>query len=300
MNQQDEKILQPKIASRQVTTHILKAFGLHMSKKLGQNFLIDAGIVQGIVDAAQIRPGDHVLEIGPGIGTLTQGLAEAGADVTAVELDKKLPAVLAETLKAYDHVRIVPGDILKVDIPALMGTEPFKVVANLPYYITTPILMTLLERRLPITTMVTMVQKEVAERMTARPGSRAYGALSVAVQYYTEPEIVLNVPPRSFIPAPEVDSVVIACRVRSVPAVRVSEEKMFFRVVRAAFGQRRKTLANALRGGGFPKEQVRDAMERAQMDPQRRGETLSLEEFGRLADAFAELAKNAEIHIDTM
>lgn len=300
MNQQDEKILQPKIASRQVTTHILKAFGLHMSKKLGQNFLIDAGIVQGIVDAAQIRPGDHVLEIGPGIGTLTQGLVEAGADVTAVELDKKLPAVLAETLKAYDHVRIVPGDILKVDIPALMGTEPFKVVANLPYYITTPILMTLLERRLPITTMVTMVQKEVAERMTARPGSRSYGALSVAVQYYTEPEIVLNVPPRSFIPAPEVDSVVIACRVRSVPAVRVSEEKMFFRVVRAAFGQRRKTLANALRGGGFPKEQVRDAMERAQMDPQRRGETLSLEEFGRLADAFAELAKNAEIHIDTM
>lgn len=300
MNQQDEKILQPKIASRQVTTHILKAFGLHMSKKLGQNFLIDAGIVQGIVDAAQIHPGDHVLEIGPGIGTLTQGLAEAGADVTAVELDKKLPAVLAETLKAYDRVRIVPGDILKVDIPVLMGQEPFKVVANLPYYITTPILMTLLERRLPITMMVTMVQKEVAERMTARPGSRSYGALSVAVQYYTEPEIVLNVPPRSFIPAPEVDSVVIACRVRSVPAVKVSEEKMFFRVVRAAFGQRRKTLANALRGGGFPKEQVRAAMERAQMDPQRRGETLSLEEFGRLADAFAELAKNAEIHIDTM
>lgn len=300
MNQQDEKILQPKIASRQVTTHILKAFGLHMSKKLGQNFLIDAGIVQGIVDAAQIHPGDHVLEIGPGIGTLTQGLAEAGADVTAVELDKKLPAVLAETLKAYDRVRIVPGDILKVDIPALMGQEPFKVVANLPYYITTPILMTLLERCLPITMMVTMVQKEVAERMTARPGSRSYGALSVAVQYYTEPEIVLNVPPRSFIPAPEVDSVVIACRVRSVPAVKVSEEKMFFRVVRAAFGQRRKTLANALRGGGFPKEQVRAAMERAQMDPQRRGETLSLEEFGRLADAFAELAKNAEIHIDTM
>lgn len=300
MNQQDEKILQPKIASRQVTMHILKAFGLHMSKKLGQNFLIDAGIVQGIVDAAQIHLGDHVLEIGPGIGTLTQGLAEAGADVTAVELDKKLPAVLAETLKAYDRVRIVPGDILKVDIPALMGQEPFKVVANLPYYITTPILMTLLERRLPITMMVTMVQKEVAERMTARPGSRSYGALSVAVQYYTEPEIVLNVPPRSFIPAPEVDSVVIACRVRSVPAVKVSEEKLFFRVVRAAFGQRRKTLANALRGGGFPKEQVRAAMERAQMDPQRRGETLSLEEFGRLADAFAELAKNAEIHIDTM
>ena len=146
----EEKIVQPKIASREVTTHILKAFGLHMSKKLGQNFLIDAGIVQGIVDAADIQPGERVLEIGPGIGTLTQGLAEAGADVTAVELDKKLPAVLAETLKAYPNVTIVPGDILKVDIPSIMGEGTFKVAANLPYYITTPIIMTLLERRLPI------------------------------------------------------------------------------------------------------------------------------------------------------
>ena len=282
-----EEIIQPKIASREVTTHILKAFGLRMSKKLGQNFLIDAGIVQGIVDAAEIEPGDRVLEIGPGIGTLTQGLAEAGAEVTAVELDKKLPAVLAETLKAYENVTIVPGDILKVNSPAIMGDAPFKVAANLPYYITTPILMALLERHLPITRMVTMVQKEVAERMVAGPGSKTYGALSVAVQYYTEPEIVLNVPPRSFIPAPEVDSVVIACKVRETPAVDVMEEKMFFRVVKAAFGQRRKTLANALCGGGFPKEQVRDAMERAGIDPTRRGETLTLEEFGRLADAFS-------------
>src|SRR5574344_2329722 len=161
MNQQDEQIIQPQIASREVTTHILKAFGLHMSKKLGQNFLIDAGIVRGIVDAADIHPGDRVLEIGPGIGTLTQGLAEAGADVKAVELDKKLPAILAETLKAYENVTIVPGDILKVNIPEIMGEGPFKVAANLPYYITTPILMTLLERHLPITTMVTMVQREV-------------------------------------------------------------------------------------------------------------------------------------------
>ena len=182
MNKEDEKVLQPKIASREVTMHILKAFGLRMSKKLGQNFLIDARIVQGIVDAAEVKPGDRVLEIGPGIGTLTQGLAEAGADVTAVELDKKLPAVLKETLKAYDNVRIVPGDILKVNIPEIMGEAPFKVAANLPYYITTPILMALLERHLPITHMVTMVQKEVAERMTAKPGSRIYGALSVAVQ----------------------------------------------------------------------------------------------------------------------
>ena len=293
MNHQDEEILQPKIASRSVTNHILKAFGLRMSKKLGQNFLIDASIVQGIVDAADIQPGERVLEIGPGIGTLTQGLAEAGAQVTAVELDKKLPAVLAETLKAYDNVTIVPGDILKVNIPEIMGDGPFKVAANLPYYITTPILMTLLERHLPITRMVTMVQKEVAERMIAKPGSRIYGALSVAVQYYTEPEIVLDVPPRSFIPAPEVDSVVIACKVRETPAVDVIDEKMFFRVVKAAFGQRRKTLSNALKGGGLPKEQVRDAMENAGIDMTRRGETLSLEEFGRLADEFAKLAKNA-------
>ncbi|WP_303297881.1 16S rRNA (adenine(1518)-N(6)/adenine(1519)-N(6))-dimethyltransferase RsmA [Mitsuokella multacida] len=287
MNKEDEKVLQPKIASREVTQHILKAFGLRMSKKLGQNFLIDARIVQGIVEAAEIEPSDRVLEIGPGIGTLTQGLAEAGADVTAVELDKKLPAVLKETLKAYDNVRIVPGDILKVNIPEIMGEAPFKVAANLPYYITTPILMTLLERRLPITHMVTMVQKEVAERMTAKPGSRIYGALSVAVQYYTEPEIVLDVPPRSFIPAPEVMSVVVSCRVRKEPAVAVQDEKLFFRVVKAAFGQRRKTLMNALKGGGFSKEAVRDALEQSGIDPTRRGETLTLEEFGRLADAFA-------------
>ncbi|WP_187620244.1 16S rRNA (adenine(1518)-N(6)/adenine(1519)-N(6))-dimethyltransferase RsmA [Selenomonas ruminis] len=293
MNHQDEEILQPKIASRSVTNHILKAFGLRMSKKLGQNFLIDASIVQGIVDAAEIQLGERVLEIGPGIGTLTQGLAEAGAEVTAVELDKKLPAVLAETLKAYDNVTIVPGDILKVNIPEIMGEGPFKVAANLPYYITTPILMALLERHLPITRMVTMVQKEVAERMIAKPGSRTYGALSVAVQYYTEPEIVLDVPPRSFIPAPEVDSVVIACKVRETPAVDVMDEKMFFRVVKAAFGQRRKTLSNALKGGGFPKEQVRDAMEAAGIEMTRRGETLSLEEFAKLADEFTKLAKNA-------
>ena len=290
MNEEDEKLLHPTIASRAVTQHILKAFGLHASKKLGQNFLIDAGIVRGIVEAAEVQPGDRVLEIGPGIGTLTQGLAEAGADVRAVELDKKLPAVLAETLKGYGNVRIIPGDILKTDIRAVMGEGPFKVAANLPYYITTPILLSLLEQHLPITHRVTMVQKEVAERMIAKPGSKAYGALSVAVQYYTEPAIVLDVPPRSFIPAPEVDSCVIACRVRETPAVAVREEKRFFRVVRAAFGQRRKTLANALKGGGFPKEQVRDAMERAGVDPLRRGETLSLAEFAALSDAFSDLA----------
>lgn len=284
-----KEYIMPNIASREVTTHILKAFGLRMSKKLGQNFLIDRHIVQGIVDAAEINAGDKVLEIGPGIGTLTQGLAEAGANVTAVELDKKLPAVLKETLKGYDNVKIVPGDILKVNIKEIMGEGEFKVAANLPYYITTPILMTLLERHLPITNMVTMVQKEVAERMIAEPDSKAYGALSVAVQYYTEPRIVLDVPPRSFIPAPEVDSVVIACKVRKTPAVAVTDEKMFFRVVKAAFGQRRKTLANALKGGGFPKEKINPAMEQANIELNRRGETLSLTEFASLADAFGKL-----------
>lgn len=284
-----KEYIMPNIASREVTTHILKAFGLRMSKKLGQNFLIDSHIVQGIVDAAEINAGDKVLEIGPGIGTLTQGLAEAGANVTAVELDKKLPAVLNETLKGYDNVKIVPGDILKVNIKEIMGEGEFKVAANLPYYITTPILMTLLERHLPITNMVTMVQKEVAERMIAEPDSKAYGALSVAVQYYTEPKIVLDVPPRSFIPAPEVDSVVIACKVRKTPAVAVTDEKMFFRVVKAAFGQRRKTLANALKGGGFPKEKISPAMEQANIELNRRGETLSLAEFASLADAFGKL-----------
>lgn len=275
------------LANLSVTRQVLADHGLSAKYSLGQNFLVNEAIVAKIVALAELEGADNVLEIGPGIGTLTQGLAEAGADVTAVELDKKLPAVLKETLKAYDNVRIVPGDILKVNIPEIMGEAPFKVAANLPYYITTPILMTLLERRLPITHMVTMVQKEVAERMTAKPGSRIYGALSVAVQYYTEPEIVLDVPPRSFIPAPEVMSVVVSCRVRKEPAVAVQDEKLFFRVVKAAFGQRRKTLMNALKGGGFSKEAVRDALEQSGIDPTRRGETLTLEEFGRLADAFA-------------
>lgn len=279
-------MIQPTIASREVTRYILKTFNIHMSKKLGQNFLIDADIVRGIVDAADIRPGERVLEIGPGIGTLTQGLAEAGAEVTAVELDKKLPAVLAKTLDGYENVRIVQGDILKVNIPEIMGSEPFKVAANLPYYITTPIIMTLLERRLPISRLVTMVQKEVADRMVAEPGTKAYGALSVAVQYYTQPHVELDVPPRSFIPAPEVDSVVIVCDVREEPPVTVADEKLFFRVVRAAFGQRRKTLSNALKGAGFDKELIRTALPAAGIDGTRRGETLSLTEFAAIATAF--------------
>ena len=264
-------MIQPIIAKREVTRHILRTFDIHMSKKLGQNFLIDEGIVQGIVAAADIQEGETVLEVGPGIGTLTQGLAEAKANVVAVELDSRLPEVLAKTLEGYENVRIVHGDILKVNIREIIKSESFKVVANLPYYITTPIIMALLEQHLPVKKLVTMVQKEVAERMVAKPGTKDYGALSVAVQYYTEPKIILDVPPKSFIPSPAVDSVVICCDVREKPAVDVVNEKMFFRTVKAGFSQRRKTLNNALEVAGI--------------DGNRRGETLSLEEFAAIANA---------------
>ena len=278
----------PVIADPKVTRHILSAFHLRASKRLGQNFLVDAGVVRAIVDAADLSPADTVLEIGPGIGTLTQGLAESAARIVAVELDKKLPAVLAETLKGYDNVPVVPGDILKLDILRILNLgagERFKVVANLPYYITTPILMALLEQHLPIERMVTMVQKEVAVRMTARPGSKDYGALSVAVQYHTDARIVMDVPPRAFMPAPEVTSAVIACRVRETPTVHPSDEKLFFRLVRAAFGQRRKTLLNALTGAGLTKELCRAGLTAAGIAESLRGEQLSLADFARLSDA---------------
>lgn len=282
---------QPTIANKKVTRYILQRFGIHMSKRLGQNFLIDANIVQGIVDAANVQENDRVLEIGPGIGTLTQALAETGAEVTCVELDKRLPEVLAHTLDAYDNVRVIQGDILKVNIPEIMGDKPFKVVANLPYYITTPIIMALLEKHLPITDIVVMVQKEVAERMAAQPGGKTYGALSVAVQYYTVPEIALYVPPRSFMPPPEVDSVVVNCKVRRTPAVELIDEKMFFRVVKAAFGQRRKTLNNALKSMGVDKNIIADVLDKAGIEATRRGETLTMEEFGAIANILAQMAK---------
>ena len=282
----------PVIADPKVTRHILSAFHLRASKRLGQNFLVDRSVVQGIVDTAELSPADIVLEIGPGIGTLTQGLAESGARVVAVELDKKLPAVLAETLKGYDNVTIVPGDILKLNIPETLGLcagERFKVVANLPYYITTPIIMTLLEQRLPIERLVTMVQKEVAVRMTACPGSKDYGALSIAVQYFTVPRMVMDVPPRAFMPAPEVTSAVVACHVQNVPTVRPQDEKLFFRLVRAAFGQRRKTLLNALTGAGLTKEMSRAGLGVAGIAENMRGEQLSLADFARLSDAVGRL-----------
>lgn len=279
---------QPIIANKKVTKYILQRFNIHMSKHLGQNFLIDNSIVEGIVNAADIKSTDRVLEIGPGIGTLTQALAKTGADVTCVELDKRLPEVLAHTLEAYNNVTIVQGDILKVNIPEIMGDKPFKVVANLPYYITTPIIMALLEKHLPITDIVVMVQKEVAERMVAQPGGKTYGALSVAVQYYTEPEIILDVPPASFMPKPEVDSLVIDCKVRQNPPVDLVDQKLFFRVVKAGFGQRRKTLNNALKTLGIDKKIIATALSEANIDPARRGETLTIEEFATLSNLLAD------------
>ena len=279
-------MIQPRIAQKDVTLHIIKTFGLHMSKKLGQNFLIDELVVDGIVGAAAIQPGDTVLEIGPGIGTLTQGLVEAGGQVVAVEVDRHLIQVLSKTLEGYQNVKIVHGDILKLDISREIPAERYKVVANLPYYITTPIIMRFLEERLPAELLVTMVQKEVAQRMVAKPGGKDYGALSVAVQYYTEPEIMFIVPPASFIPAPAVESAVIRCTIRQEPPVNV-DEKMFFRVVKAAFAQRRKTLANGLKAAGIAPDKITAVFETVGIDPKRRGETLSLEEFARISNELA-------------
>ncbi|EGO65135.1 16S rRNA (adenine(1518)-N(6)/adenine(1519)-N(6))-dimethyltransferase RsmA [Acetonema longum] len=280
-------MIHPTIAKKDVTLHIIKTFGLGMSKKLGQNFLIDEQVVNSIVTAAHLSSADTVLEIGPGIGTLTQGLAETSAQIVSVELDVKLIQVLAKTLEGYQNVRVVHGDILKFDISREITAERYKVVANLPYYITTPIIMHLLESRLPIELLVTMVQKEVAERMVAAPGGKDYGALSVAVQYYTQPEILFNVPPQSFIPSPAVESAVIRCTVRNVPPVALQEEKLFFRVVKGAFAQRRKTLSNALKTTGLDKAAIGWMLSQAAIDPQRRGETLSLQEFADIANAWS-------------
>ena len=281
----------PIIASPQVTQHILNRFKLRADKKLGQNFLIDENVVHQIVAAAELSEADTVLEVGPGIGTLTQGLVESKARVVAVELDTRLLPVLATTLNGYDNVRVVHGDILKVNIMEEVGAPSFKVCANLPYYITTPIIFALLEKRLPMERLVAMVQKEVAERMAAQPGGKEYGALSVAIQYYTEPEIAFLVPPTSFIPAPAVESAVIVCKRRIKPPVEVCDEGLFFRVVKAAFSLRRKMLSNSLKNMGIKSEQVAKWLELAGVDGKRRAETLSLEDFAKLTNSFNEAVK---------
>ena len=284
-------MLESVIASPEVVHYICKRFDIKMSKKLGQNFLIKRGIVDEIVHAAELTPGEPVLEVGPGIGTLTQGLAQSGADVTAIELDRRLLEVLDTTLASYDNVRIVHGDVLKLDVATIMNHKPFKVVANLPYYITTPIIMSLLESKLPIERLVEMVQKEVALRMVAKPGTKDYGALSVAVQYYTEPDIVLDVPPKSFLPAPAVTSSVIRCVLRDKPPIDVIDEKLFFRVVKAGFAQRRKTFSNTMKTTGLSRDRIEELLAKANIDGQRRGETFTLQEFADVANAWASLIK---------
>lgn len=284
-------MLESVIASPEVVHYICKRFDIKMSKKLGQNFLIKRGIVDEIVHAAELTVGEPVLEVGPGIGTLTQGLAQSGADVTAIELDRCLLEVLDTTLASYDNVRIIHGDVLKLDVPTIMNHKPFKVVANLPYYITTPIIMSLLESKLPIERLVVMVQKEVALRMVAKPGTKDYGALSVAVQYYTEPDIVLDVPPKSFLPAPAVTSSVIRCILRDKPPVDVIDEKLFFRVVKAGFAQRRKTFSNTMKTTGLTRDRIEELLAKANIDGHRRGETFTLQEFADVANAWATLIK---------
>jgi len=275
----------PIIAQREVTRHILNRFGIRTQKRLGQHFLVDEQVVRGIAAALELEAGMPVLEIGPGIGTLTQFLAMTGAEVTVVELDRRCIEIMGTTLQTYENVRVVQGDVLAVDFAAVMGDRPFYIAGNLPYYITTPIMMKILEERIPAEKMVFMVQKEVADRMTCGPGTKDYGSLSVAVQYYTEAQKLFEVPAGSFLPPPAVNSAVILCTLRKTPPVEIPSEKLFFRVVRAAFGQRRKTLANALQGGGFARETVAAMLKLTGIDGGRRGETLGMEEFAALSRA---------------
>lgn len=275
----------------QRTIEIIKKYDFAFQKKFGQNFLIDERVLDKIVAAADVGPEDCVLEIGPGIGTLTRCLAEAAGQVIAVEIDKNLIPILGDVLSEYDNITVINEDILKVDIQALVdeknGGKPIKVVANLPYYITTPIIMGLFESHVPIDNITVMVQKEVADRMQVGPGTKDYGALSLAVQYYAEPYIVANVPQNCFIPRPNVGSAVIRLTRHQEKPVTVQDEKHMFRLIRAAFNQRRKTLQNALHNMpelNLSKEEVVNALREMGLSETIRGEKLTLEEFARLSD----------------
>lgn len=274
------------------TIEIIQKYGFAFQKRFGQNFLVDTHVLERIIRAAGLTKEDMVLEIGPGIGTMTQYLAENAGRVVAVEIDSNLIPILKETLQAYDNVTVLNEDILKVDIRALAekynGGRPIKVVANLPYYITTPIIMGLFESQVPIDNITVMVQKEVAERMQAGPGTKNYGALSLAVQYYAEPYIVANVPPNCFIPRPSVGSAVIRLTRHEKKPVEVKDEKLMFALIRASFNQRRKTLQNSLNNSSelsFSKEEIGEAIEKMGLSPSVRGEALTLEQFAKLADA---------------
>ena len=282
---------EPTLGNPQNTIEILKKYNFTFQKKFGQNFLIDTHVLDKIIAAAEITKDDFVLEIGPGIGTMTQYLAQAAGKVAAVEIDKALIPILGDTLSAYDHVMIINEDVLKVDIQKLVeeenGGRPVKVVANLPYYITTPIIMGLFEKHVPIESITVMVQKEVADRMQVGPGTKDYGALSLAVQYYASPYIVANVPPNCFMPRPKVGSAVIRLTTYDNPPVEVDDEKLMFRIIRASFNQRRKTLANGLKNAAdldIPKELIAESIESLGHGPSVRGEALTLEEFAALSN----------------
>lgn len=279
------------LVNPQSTIAILKKYDFSFQKKYGQNFLIDTHVLDKIIRAAEIGADDFVLEIGPGIGTMTQYLAEAAREVAVVEIDDKLIPILKETLKEYGNVTIIHGDILKVDIEGLVREKnqgrPVKVVANLPYYITTPIIMGLLEGGVPVDSITVMVQKEVADRMKVGPGTKDYGALSLAVQYYAQPEVVANVPPNCFIPRPKVGSAVIRLTRHQTPPVQVQDEGFLFRIIRASFNQRRKTLVNSLSNSPdlhLTKEQVAKALEQMELPASVRGETLTLKQFAKLSE----------------
>lgn len=278
------------------TKEIINKYSFAFQKKFGQNFLIDSNVLESIIRGAEITKDDFVLEIGPGIGTMTQYLCEAARQVVAVEIDKMLIPILEDTLSEYDNVEVINQDVLKVDIKSLAeeknNGKPIKVVANLPYYITTPIIMGLFESGVPIDSITIMVQKEVADRMQTGPGSKDYGALSLAVQYYATAKVILSVSATCFMPRPNVDSAVIKLTRHKEPTVNVADEKLMFKIIRASFNQRRKTLVNGLKNSpelSFSKEQIVKAIEKIGKPETIRGEALTLEEFAELANAFTEL-----------
>ena len=284
-----------KLSNPQKTIEVLQKYNFSFQKKFGQNFLIDPHVLDKIIAAAEITKDEFVLEIGPGIGTLTQYLAEAAREVVAVEIDSTLIPILEDTLSAYDNVSVINEDVLKVDLRKLAeernGGKPIKVVANLPYYITTPIIMSLFESHVPLKSLTVMVQKEVALRMQAGPGTKDYGALSLAVQYYASPYLAANVPPNCFMPRPNVGSAVIRLTRFEETPVQVKDEKLLFRLIRASFNQRRKTLQNGLVNSqelDFTKEQVAAAIATLGVSPSVRGEALTLEQFAALANALSE------------
>ena len=279
-----------RLSSHKATKEVVQKHNFKFSKSLGQNFLIDTNVIDRILEGARVQEVYYVIEVGPGVGTLTKEMGRTAEKVVAIEIDKTLIPILEETLADFPNIEVINQDILKVDVQELVKEKlnggPVKLIANLPYYITTPIVMKFLEEDIPVTDIVVMVQKEVADRMNAQPNSKDYGALSVAVQYYCDTEIVAKAPRHMFMPQPNVDSTVIGLHVREEKKYNVDNEDIFFKTVKASFGQRRKTLLNSLGGLGFlSKDQIKVALQEANIDEKRRGETLSIEEFASLSNA---------------